>query len=182
MYIIVKRTASGRLGPLAERTFGGLKDKLLKDVYNLYSFGEGTIATLPKIMLKTNTKFVSQGIQTDTVTCPGGTLFATKAEVENVQAEILDRTSTLQQTLLPDLCQRSSSSPIPVISFPHQTQPSTFEDPVCLVTSRSPLPPPSVHKVSIHELPQSSQMQSQPEKSRKILVAGDSLLHWMNAY
>ena len=31
-----------------------------------------------------------------------------------------------------------------------------------------------------HELPQSSQMQSQPEKSCKIVVAGDFLLHWMN--
>ena len=43
------------------------------------------------------------------------------------------------------------------------------------------LPLPSGHNVSIHELPQSSQMQSQLEKSRKIVVAGDSLLHRMNA-
>ena len=38
-------------------------------------------------MLKIDTKFVSQGIQTDTVTCLSGTLFATKAEVENLKAE-----------------------------------------------------------------------------------------------
>ena len=35
--------------------------------------------------------------------------------------------------------------------------------------------------VSIYELPQSSQLQSKPEKSSKIVVAGDSLLHRMNA-
>ena len=69
MYCTVKRrTASG-----------DLKEKLLKDIYNLYLFGEGTITSLPKNMLKTDTKFVNQGIQTDTVTCPGGTLFATQS-------------------------------------------------------------------------------------------------------
>ena len=49
------------------------------------------------------------------------------------------------------------------------------------MTAGSPLPLPSVHNVSIHELPQSSQMQSKPENSCKIVVAGDSLLHRMNA-
>ena len=49
------------------------------------------------------------------------------------------------------------------------------------MTPISPLPLPSVHNVLIHELPQSSKMQSKPEKSCKIVVAGDSLLHRMNA-
>ena len=49
------------------------------------------------------------------------------------------------------------------------------------MTPSSPLPLPSVHNVSVHELPQSSKMQSKPEKSRKIVVAGDSLQHQMNA-
>ena len=79
MYSTVKRrTASGHLGPLVERKSGDLKEKLLKDVYNLYLFGEGTITSLPKNILKTDTKFVSQGIQTDTVTCLGGTLLQPK--------------------------------------------------------------------------------------------------------
>ena len=89
--------------------------------------------------------------------------------------------SVLQKTLLPDPNQRNSSGPIPVISLPQQTQPSPSENPVFRVTPSSPLPLSSVHNVSIHELPQSSQMQSQPEKSRKIVVAGDSLLHRINA-
>ena len=84
------------------------------------------LTSLLKNMLKTDTKFVSQGIQTNAVTCPSGTLFVTKVEVENVKAEILDRISTLQQTLMPDPNQRNYSSPIPVFSLPHQTQPSPF--------------------------------------------------------
>ena len=154
---------------------------MLKDISNLYLFGEGTITSLQENMLKTNTKFVSQGIQTDTVSCLGGTLFATKAEVENLEAKMLDRVSALQQTLLPDPNQRNSSNPGAIISLPQQTQPSPSENPVCLVTPSSPLPLPSVHNVSIHELPQSSKMQSKPEKSCKIVAAGDSLLHQMNA-
>ena len=56
MYSTVKRRiASGHLGPLVERKSGDLKEKLLKDVYNLYLFGEGTITSLPKNMLKTDT-------------------------------------------------------------------------------------------------------------------------------
>ena len=161
---VKRRTASGHLGPLVERKSGDSKEKLLKDVYNLYLFGEGTITSLPNDMLKTDTEFVSQGIQTDTVTCQGGTLFATKAEVENLKAEILDRISALQQTLLPDSNQRNSSNPSAIISLPQQTQPSPSENPVCPVTPSSLLPLPSVHNVSIHELPQSSQMQFKPEK------------------
>ena len=107
-------------------------------------------------MLKTDTKFVSQGIQTDTVTCLGGMLFTTKAEVENLRAKILNRISALQQTLLPDPNQCNSSSPSPIISLPVPTLPSPSENPVCLVTPSSPLPLPSVHNVFIHKLPQSS--------------------------
>ena len=55
MYSTVKRrTASSHLGPLVERKSGDLKEKLLKDVYNLYLFGEKTITSLPKNMLKTD--------------------------------------------------------------------------------------------------------------------------------
>ena len=68
-------------------------------------------------MLKTDTKFVSQGIQTDNVTCLRGTLFATKAEVENLKTEMLDRTSALQQALLSDPNQRNSSNPSTIISL-----------------------------------------------------------------
>ena len=49
-----------------------------------------------------------------------------------------------------------------------------------LTSSGSPLAPSSVHHVSVQELSDFSQMQSQPERSRKIVITGDSLLHRMN--
>ena len=49
-----------------------------------------------------------------------------------------------------------------------------------LTSSSSPLPPSLVHHVSIQELSDFSQMQSQPEMSCKIVITGDSLLHIMN--
>ena len=44
--------------------------------------------------------------------------FATKAEVENLKAEMLDRISALQQTFLSDPNQRNSSNPSAIISLP----------------------------------------------------------------
>ena len=103
MYSVIKRrTASGQLRPLVERKSVDLKDKLLKDIYNLYLVGEGTINSLLKNMIKVDTKFVSQEMQAESVSCLGGSLFATKAELENLKVEVLGRISTLQQTLLPD--------------------------------------------------------------------------------
>ena len=42
MYTVIKRrTGSNQLGPLVERKSGeNLKDKMVKDIYNLYCFGE----------------------------------------------------------------------------------------------------------------------------------------------
>ena len=54
MYPMVKRrTSAGQLGQLVDRKSGDhLKDKLIKDIYNLYLFGQGSISALPKHMLK----------------------------------------------------------------------------------------------------------------------------------
>ena len=173
--VIKRRAASGQLGPLVERKSGDQKDKLLKDIYNLYLFGEGTINSLPKNMIKVDTKFVSQEMQTDS-------LFATKAELENLKVEILGRISTLQQTLLdlPDSNQSCSTSSVQTVLPIQQTELEPSENHVFLTSSGSPLPPSSVHHVSIQELSDFSQMQSQPERSRKIVITGDSLLHRMN--
>ena len=181
LYSVVKRRkSSGQLGPLVERKSGDLKDKLVKDIYNLYLYGEGTINSLPKNMIRADTKFVSQEMQTDSVSCLGGSLFATKAELENLKAEILGRISTLQQTLLPDSNQSCSTSPVQTVSPTQQTEPGPSGDHVSLASSSSPLPPSSMRHGSIQDLPVFSQVQSQPERSRKIVIAGDSLLHRMN--
>ena len=50
LYAIVKRKLNvNNLGQLTERRSGtNVKDNLVKDVYNLYSFGEGSLHSLPK--------------------------------------------------------------------------------------------------------------------------------------
>ena len=50
LYAIVKRKLNvNNLGQLTERRSGtNLKDNLVKDVYSLYSFGEGSLHSLPK--------------------------------------------------------------------------------------------------------------------------------------
>ena len=57
MVSIVKRKVKQSVGPLVERKGGSnLKDNLLKNIYNFYSFGEGLIQSLPKNMIKCDTK------------------------------------------------------------------------------------------------------------------------------
>ena len=74
MVSIVKRKVKQSVGPLVERKGGSnLKDNLLKDVYNLHSFGEGSVQSLPKNMIKCDTKYVNQSTETDA--CLSNTTF-----------------------------------------------------------------------------------------------------------
>ena len=79
VFCIVKRKlGQSNLGSLIERRSGAnVKDNLLKDIYNLYSLGEKSIDALPKNMIRSDTRFCSQEVQTDT--CLSNTLFATKS-------------------------------------------------------------------------------------------------------
>ena len=80
--IIKRRTKSNQLAPLVKGKSGEhLKDKLLKDIYNFYCFGEGSLSSLPKHMLKCESRFVSQEVQTDNVLSKS--LFATESELED---------------------------------------------------------------------------------------------------
>ena len=85
LYAIVKRKLNvNNLGQLTERRSGtDVKDNLVEDVYNLYSFGEGSLHCLPKSMFKADLKFCNQEIQTDN--CLSQTLFASKSDVDNVK-------------------------------------------------------------------------------------------------
>ena len=57
--MIRRRTSAGQLSLLVDRkSRDNLKDKLIKDNYNLYLFGEGSITALPKHMFKSDSKFV----------------------------------------------------------------------------------------------------------------------------
>ena len=68
MVSIVKRKTKRAIGPLVERKSGtNMKDNLLKDIYNLYSFGEGSVQSLPnqKSMLRCDSRYSDQCVQTD---------------------------------------------------------------------------------------------------------------------
>ena len=65
--IMKRRTKSNQLAPFIEKKSGEhLKDKIIKDIYNLYCLGEGSLS-LPKHMLQSESRFVSQEVQTNNV-------------------------------------------------------------------------------------------------------------------
>ena len=113
---IVKRKTKKAVGPLTERRSGSnLKENLLRDIYCLYSYGEGAINDLPKNMTKCDLndlndlndlpknmtkcdpKFSSQGIQTDS--CLSDTLFASKSDLDNLKAELLYKKTEIRSKM-----------------------------------------------------------------------------------
>ena len=99
MVSIVKRKVKQSVGPLVERKGGSnLKDNLLKDVYNLYSFGEGSVQSLPKNMIKCDTKYVNQSTETDA--CLSNTIFASKLDLDTLKDELINRISDLRHEML----------------------------------------------------------------------------------
>ena len=88
LYIVIKRrTGSNQLEPLVEN----LKDKMVNDIYNLYCFGEGSLSSLPKQMMKSDSRYVRQEVQTDSVL--SRSMFATKSELADLKDELLEKIS-----------------------------------------------------------------------------------------
>ena len=82
--VVKRKIGNNNLGRLTERRPGAnVKDNLLKDIYNLYLLGQGSIESLPKNMIKSDTKFQHQEVQHNS--CLSNTLVASKAEVEAVK-------------------------------------------------------------------------------------------------
>ena len=71
VYYLVKRKSNHKnIGHLCERRSGSdVKENLVKDIYNLYSLGEESIQSLPRSMLKPDSKNRHQESQTDSVLC-----------------------------------------------------------------------------------------------------------------
>ena len=114
-------------------------------------------------MLKSESRFVSQEVQTDNVLSKS--LFATKSELEYVKIELLEKLTRLKQDLLDQIIDFGSSeradvvqddNPTPTVNFGALSQPS-----------------PTLQNTT-------SSVDSESAKSRKILIAGDSLLHRVN--
>ena len=80
---------------LIQMSGANVKDNLLKDIYNLYSLGEKSIDALPENMIRSDTRFCSQEVQTDT--CLSNTLFATKSDVEELKNDFLSKLSDLRE-------------------------------------------------------------------------------------
>ena len=202
MVSIVKRKVKQSVGPLIERKGGSnLKDNLLKDVYNLYSFGEGSIQSLPKNMMKCDTKYVNQSTETDA--CLSNTIFASKLDLDTLKDELINRISDLRHEMLnTDLLSRS---PVPITllsSHSQSTIPDTLSSTQSQSTSQSEdsqLSSQSSHFVTQPVSPSATSRNTnkepddandslnsnynddQPKTNRKIVIAGDSLLHRINS-
>ena len=97
-----------------------LKDNLLKDVYNLYLFGERSIQSLPKNMIKCDIKYMNQSPETDA--CLSNTSFVSKLDLDTLKDELMNRISDLRQEMLN--INLPSRSPVPISCFlPIRNQP-----------------------------------------------------------
>ena len=96
MALLKRKPSQNYLGPLIERKLvTKLKENLLKDIFNVYSPGEGSIQSLPKNMVRSETRYVSQEVQTDS--CLGRTSFASKSEIEDLKTDLLGKISEIRK-------------------------------------------------------------------------------------
>ena len=96
MALLIRKPSQNYLGPLIERKLvTKLKENLLKDIFNVYSPGEGSIQSLPKNMVRSETRYVSQEVQTDS--CLGRTSFASKSEIEDLKTDLLGKISEIRE-------------------------------------------------------------------------------------
>ena len=195
---IVKRKRKQSIGPLVEHTGASdLKGNLLKDIYNLYSFGEGSIHSLPKNIIKCDSKYVDQCTQTNS--CLSSTIFASKLDLDTLKSELMHKISDLRHEMLntnlsrspmPDtlLSSHSQQPTIPDTSpFLHSQSVSQVEDSQFLLLSSEP-DPQSVSPKIINQnsyqcsaIEHSNHNNNQSKSNPKIVIAGDSLLHCLNS-
>ena len=86
-------------GHLINRSNSALKEKLIKGIYTLFAFGEGTVKSMPKSLLKPP-DLANAETQTDVV-CDLSQTYATKSELETVKQMVLDEISNLKNTVTP---------------------------------------------------------------------------------
>ena len=179
VFCIAKRKlGQSNLGNLTERRSGAnVKDNLLEDIYNLYSLGEKSIDALPKNMIRSDTRFCSQEVQTDT--CLSNTLFATKSDVEELKNDLLSKLSDLREEFTSVKC-----PPAPVVSSPSESDDDSTQFPSSQVSPSSTLTqtPASSQNKNVSASGQVHKAVDKPnpgKASRKVLIAGDSLLNRM---
>ena len=72
-----------------------MKENLLKDIFNVYSLREGSIQSLPKNIVRSETRYVCQEVQTDS--CLSRMLFTSKSEIEDLKTDLLGKISELRE-------------------------------------------------------------------------------------
>ena len=180
VFCIVKRKfGQSNLGSLIQRRSGAnVKDNLLKDIYNLFSLGEKSIDALPKNMIRSDTRVCSQEVQTDT--CLSNALFATKSDVEELKNDFLSKLSDLREEFTSVKC-----PPAPVVSYPSESDADSTQFPSSQVSPSSTLThtPASSQNKNVSASGQVHKAVDKPNPgkapSRKVLIAGDSLLNRM---
>ena len=197
MVSIVKRKMKQSIRPLVERRgASNLKENLLKDIYNLYLFGEGSIHSLPKNMIKCDSKYVDQCTKTDS--CLSSTIFASKLDLDTLKSELMHKISDLRHEMLninlsrfpmPNTLLSSHSQPtIPdTLPFLHSQSVSQVGDSQFLLLSSEPDPQSVAPKIinensyQCNEMEHSNHNNNQSKSNCKIVIAGNSLLHCLNS-
>ena len=76
-----------------------MKEKLIKDIHTLFAFGEGTVKSMPKSLLKPS-DLANAETQTDVV-CDVSQTYATKSKLDTVKQKVLDEISNLENVITP---------------------------------------------------------------------------------
>ena len=129
-------------------------------------------------MIRSDTRFCSQKVQTDT--CLSNTLFATKSDVEELKNDFLSKLFDLREEFTSVKC-----PPAPVVSYPSESDDDSTQFPSSQVSPSSTLTqtPVSSHNKNVSASGQVHKAVDKPNPgkvpSRKVLIAGDSLLNRM---
>ena len=191
---VVWRRFKQARGPLVERKSGAnVKENLLKDIYNIYSLGEGSIQSLPNNMIKIANKSQSQSVQTDS--CLSNTIFASKLDLDTLRAKLLSKITDIRHEVVKANHTMKPSSVSLQQSQPQQFVPSepALQQQLNLSSANQPETCPEVNlsDETLAQMPVTSGLVSPTvitssetqviQNTHKVLIAGDSLLHHMNA-
>ena len=173
MFVIMKRRKpSTQYGNLVERrATENIKGTLLKDIYSIFCYGEGSTNSLPKNLFKADRFLSSSGTQTGPcIDSPTATL----ADLNVLKTQLLQKVAELRNDFL-NVSTSQCVSPTVVGNVVDLRPINSEQTGLAEVIRTRPMNPPTIDLsyVEDHEAVERT-------KSRKILVAGDSLLHRMN--
>ena len=161
-------------GQLAERKkCDGIKDKLSKDIYTLFSYGEGSLPVIPKNMLRNESKqYVDNTCQTNV----HDESFVLKKDLDKVKCDLLEKINAIQSSLLN--ASFSALSSADTVDTVNSRQPNVVSVPPTVSASNfEPSNPTSSVPVDQRD---TDVNQSINQNTEKIIFVGDSILHRMN--